>query len=215
MSNAAGPGVVAAADRSSFKPACFDASGRPTPGLNHWCQVYFAGAACNPNQRGGLGKMTSQWTRINPSRTWHLRRCLDVHGKLAVMCGRPPRCKGFFDAAIGNSGAVMCPASGCGAAWPRALMVSADRAPIIPTRSGRVTICGISRSPVCPVAIITFALAPYVFRVAFRWSAVLCLWFGKSATASPTASGMGRVEPHKAQAWPMPGRRQAAAASGR
>jgi hypothetical protein len=32
-----------------------------------------------------------------------------------VMCGRPPRCKGFLDATAPRSGAVMCPASMCGA----------------------------------------------------------------------------------------------------
>src|SRR5687767_15312548 len=48
------------------------------------------------------------------------------------MCGRPRWRKGWR--ALAKAGAVMCPAFETRRVWPLALMVSADRRPIMPTR---------------------------------------------------------------------------------
>jgi len=52
----------------------------------------------------------------------------------------------------------MCPASGCGVLWPRALMISAYRVPIIPPRSKRMTRSGVSRYSVGCVVIMSVPL---------------------------------------------------------
>src|SRR5208282_2827113 len=46
-------------------------------------------------------------------------------------CGWPPAGKGFFTRMDGRAVAVMCAASECGTIWPRAMMGTVDRGPII------------------------------------------------------------------------------------
>ena len=61
----------------------------------------------------------------------------------------------------------MCPASGYGAFWPRALMISAYRVPIIPSRSKRVTRSGVSRYSVGCVVIMSVPL--HLWYLLFRF----------------------------------------------